>query len=101
MGLLEQKAQGWDVKELLYFIPLLILATVIYKIITRMAEEANRCLPVAEQFRIVKRGRSYDIQRGLPWLRRKHQELYPGSKLAELTAAVYSLLFGIWMLFLR
>ncbi len=93
-------------KGFLYFIPFLVIASVVYKLITRMVEEANRCLPAAEQFQILKRGRSYDIQGCLQRLRRKHQELYPTSRLArwegicELLAAGYFLLFGIWVLFL-
>lgn len=92
-------------KGFLYFIPLLIIATVIYKLIVRMLEEANRCLPAAEQFQILRRGRGYDIQGSLRRLRRKHQELYPTSRLArweavcELLAAGYFLLLGIWVLF--
>jgi hypothetical protein len=94
------------VKSFLYFIPFLIIAAVIYyRLITRMLEEANRCLPAAEQFQLLKRGRDYSIQGGLQRLRRKHQELFPTSRLAhwegvcEVLAAGYFLLFGIWVLF--
>jgi hypothetical protein len=93
------------VRSFLYFIPFLIIVAVIYKLIARMVEEANRCLPAAERFHILKRGRGYAVQGGLRQLRRKHQELYPTSRLArwesvcELLAAGYFLLFGIWVLF--
>jgi hypothetical protein len=94
-----------SVKSFLYFIPFLMLAAVIYNLIARMLEEANRNLPAAEQFQILRRGRGYDIQGGLRQLRRKHRELYPTSRLAqwegvcELLAAGYFLLFGIWVVF--
>lgn len=94
-----------SVKSFLYFTPLLVIGAVVYKLITRMVTEANRCLPSAEQFQILKLGRSYDIQGGIQQLRRTHQELYPTSKLArwesicELLAAGYFLLFGILVLF--
>lgn len=92
-------------RSFLYFIPFLIIGAVTFNLIARMVEEVNRCLPLAEQFQILRRGRGYTIQGGLRQLRRKHRELYPTSGLAqwegvcELLAAGYFLLFGIWVVF--